>query len=186
MSDPADVTVVLKAWAGGDQAALDRLTPLVYNELHRLARLRMRHENPAHSMQPTALVNEAWLRLVDGAAVNWQDRAHFYAVSAQIMRRILVDAVRAKGAEKRGAGAAVFQLAESIDAMPDRGRDLVRLDDALDALAAFDARKAKVVELRFFGGLSVDETAAVLAISTQSVHRDWALARAWLLREMST
>jgi len=184
MTEGGEVTAVLKAWSAGDHAALERLTPMVYNELHRLARLRMRGENPGNSMQATALVNEAYLRLVDGAAVDWHDRAHFFAVSAQVMRRILVDAARAKASSKRGDGVAPFQLAESIDATPARGRDLVHLDDALDALAELDPRKAKIIELRFFGGLTVEETAEVLHVSVQTVHRDWKLARAWLLREM--
>ncbi len=187
MSDSGrDVTRLLQAWGAGDRGALDRLTPLVYRELHEIARRAMRREHPGGSLQPTALVNEAFLRMVAGADVRWQDRAHFFAISAQMMRRILVDAARARGAGKRGGSAVRFSLDEAIDAAPERDGELVALDDALEALAQFDERKAKVVELRFFGGLSVEETAAALGISPQSVLRDWKLARAWLLREMES
>ena len=178
-----DITGLLHAWGAGDRAALDRLTPLVEKELRDLARRAMRRERPG-TLQPTALVNEAFLRLVDATDVRWHDRAHFFAISAQTMRRILVDAARARGAGKRGGSAIRFRLDETIDAAPERDRELVALDDALAALAEFDERKARVVELRYFGGLSVEETAAVLGISTQSVLRDWKLARAWLLREL--
>lgn len=181
----ADVTRLLRAWGDGDQGALEQLTPVVYQELHRMAARYMRGENPGNSLQPTALVNEAYLRLVDVKGVRWQDRAHFFAVSAKTMRRILVDAARARGSGKRGGGALRLNLDESIDTMPDRDHTLAALDDALNALADFDPRKARVVEMRFFGGLSVEETAEVLKISPQSVMRDWKLARAWLLRELS-
>ena len=177
------ITQLLKAWSEGDQAALDQLAPLVYPELRRIARRYMQRENPGRTLQATALVNEAYLRLVDAAA-SWHDRAHFFAVSAQMMRRILVDAARARATARRGGQAARVDLVESMDASPARGRDLVALDDSLTALAAFDPRKARVVELRFFGGLSVEETAEVLRISPQSVLRDWKLANAWLLREL--
>jgi RNA polymerase sigma-70 factor (ECF subfamily) len=179
-----EITGLLKAWADGDNAALERLTPLVYEELRRIARRYMAKERAGNSMQATALVNEAFLRLVEIDKVRWQDRAHFFAVSAQMMRRILVDAARARGSEKRGGAVVKVDLNESIDAMPDRGSELVALDEALNALAQLDPRKAKVVEMRFFGGLSVDETAEVLKISGQSVMRDWKLARVWLMREM--
>jgi RNA polymerase sigma-70 factor (ECF subfamily) len=185
--DPAPsaaVTGLLKAWAGGDDAALDRLTPLVYAELRRIARRQMAQERPGNSLQATALVHEAFVRLVEGGNVRWQDRAHFFAISARLMRRILVDAARARGSAKRGGPVVKVNLNESIDAMPDRGNELVALDEALDALAKFDLRKAQVVEARFFGGLSVEETAEVLKISPRSVMRDWKLARAWLMREM--
>ena len=182
----AEITVLLKAWTGGDAAALDRLTPLVYGELRRMARRYMRKEGPGNTLQTTALVHEAFLRLVDGTEVRWQDRAHFFAVSAQLMRRILVDAARARGAGKRGGAAGKINLDESIDALPQRGTELIALDEALSALAQFDSRKARVVEMRFFAGLSVEETAEVLKISPQSVMRDWKLARAWLLRELSS
>ena len=150
-----------------------------------MAVARMARENPGNTLQATALVNEAYLRLVDVTGVNWQHRAHFFAVSAQMMRRILVDAARARASDKRGGGAARLNLDESIDGVPARDNQLVELDDALEALAKFDPRKAKVVEMRFFGGLGVEETAEVLKISPQSVLRDWKLARAWLLRELS-
>jgi len=145
----------------------------------------MQHEHPGITLQTTALVNEAYLRLVDVNGVSWEERAHFFAVSAQIMRRIMVDAARARGSRKRGGGMLRLNLIESIAALPDPGNQLVELDEALTALAEFDPRKAKVVEMRFFGGLSVEETAEVLKISPQSVMRDWKLARAWLTRELS-
>jgi len=182
---PSEVTGLLKAWAGGDRTALDRLTPMVYAELRRMAGRYMARERPGNSLQATALVNEAFLRLVEVDNVRWQDRAHFFAVSAQMMRRILVDAARARGSEKRGGAVVRVDLNESVDAIPDRGGELVALDEALDALAQLDPRKAKVVEMRFFGGLSVEETAEVLKISSQSVMRDWKLARAWLMRELA-
>jgi RNA polymerase sigma factor (TIGR02999 family) len=164
---------------------LERLAPLIYEELHRIAGHRMRREEPGNTLQTTALLNEAWLNLLGGAPVAWQDRAHFFAVASQIMRRILVDAARARHADKRSGGIVHFQLNESIDAAPPRDNELIALDDALTALAGFSPRQAGVVEMRFFGGLSVEETAAVLKISPQSVLRDWKLARAWLKREMS-
>ncbi len=182
---PAEVTRLLRAWGGGDGAALIQLTPMIYEELHRIAKRYMGRENPGATLQTTALLNEAYLKLVDVTGVSWQDRTHFFAVSAQIMRRILVDAARARGSQKRGGAAVRLELNESIDGVADRGEELVALDDALEALAQFDARKAKVVELRFFGGLSVEETAEALKISPQSVMRDWRLARAWLMREMA-
>jgi RNA polymerase sigma factor (TIGR02999 family) len=184
-SPTAEVTRLLQAWSGGDHAALDRLTPLVYAELRRMAGRYMQRENPGNTLQATALVNEAFLRLVDVTGVRWQDRAHFFAISAQMMRRILVDAARARGSGKRGGGAVRLDINESIDAPPQPDSRLVDLDEALESLAQFDARKAKVVELRFFGGLSVEDTAEVLKISPQSVMRDWKLARAWLMRELA-
>ncbi len=190
MSQTAEVTVLLRAWGQGDQDALEQLTPLVYKELHRVARRCMRNERAGNTLQTTALVNEAYLRLVDVKAARWQDRTHFFALSAQMMRRILVDAARARNSAKRGSGKrADHSAAIDLDAIPDvggqRGRELVALDDALNELAGFDPRKARVIELRFFGGLSVEETAEVLKISPQSVLRDWKLAKAWLLRAMS-
>lgn len=188
MSSPQDsidgITGLLKAWTGGDEQALERLTPLVYPELRRIARQYMRHENAGNTLQPTALVHEAYLRLVDANLAQWQDRAHFFAVCAQMMRRILVSAARKRTAEKRGGGGVVVELNESIDGAPMRDRQVIALDDSMNALAEFDSRKAKVVELRFFGGLSVQETANVLRTSEQTVLRDWKLARSWLAREM--
>jgi len=190
-SETADITVLLRAWRDGDRSALDRLTPLLYGELRRLACKFMQHERPEHTLQATALVNEAYLRLVDIRAVDWQDRAHFMAIAAQTMRRVLVDAARARTAEKRGGGMARVDGGANgvdLDGMPaagtDRAREVCALDEALDALAGMDPRRAKVIELRFFGGLTVEETAEVLQISPQSVMRDWRLARAWLTREL--
>ena len=184
VDSPAAITELLKAWGSGDGTAMERLTPIVYAELHRMARRSMEREHPGNTLQTTALVNEAWLRLVDGARVDWRDRAHFFAISAQVMRRILVDAARARQAGKRGGGVLRLDLKESLDAAPPQDRELIALDDALQALAQFDPRKCKVVEMRFFGGMSVEETAELLKISPQSVMRDWKLARAWLVREM--
>lgn len=185
MAPTPGITRILRAWGEGDEAALERLAPLVYDELHRIAARYMRHEEPGHTLQTTALVDQAWLRLLEGARVGWQDRAHFFAVSSQIMRRILVDAARARRTGKRCGEAHRFQLNESLDAAPSRDADLIALDDALEGLARFDRRKARVVEMRFFGGLSVDETAATLRVSPQTVMRDWKLARAWLSREIN-
>jgi RNA polymerase sigma factor (TIGR02999 family) len=183
--DQPPITQLLRAWAGGDQGALERLTPKIYAELRRMAHKCMRRETAGHTLRTTALVHEAYLRLVDVDNVRWQDRAHFFAVAAQMMRRILVDAARARGREKRGGNAQPFNLMDSIDAPVERSAELIALDDALHSLAQLDPRKAQVIEMRFFGGLSVEETAAVLNISPQSVLRDWRLARAWLTRELS-
>ena len=181
-----DVSTLLRAWSDGDQTALDKLTPLVYNELHRLARRYMKRERPGHSLQTTALVNEAYMRLVDYERMQWQNRAHFFAVSAQVMRRILVDHARRHNL-KRGGGVQHFSLEEASVAMVCGGQDagLVELDDKLNALAQIDPRKVQVVEMRFFSGLSVEETAEVLKISTVTVKRDWRAAKAWLYRELS-
>jgi RNA polymerase sigma-70 factor (ECF subfamily) len=184
LSPSGEVTVLLRSWAGGDAAALERLTPLIYDELRRRARRYMADQGPENTLQATALVNEAFLHLVRAENTPWQDRAHFFAVSAKVMRRILVDAARARGSERRGGAIVKVQLHESLDGIADPGRELVALDDALSALAQFDARQARVVEMRFFGGLTVEETAEVLKISGPSVKRDWKLARAWLAREM--
>jgi RNA polymerase sigma factor (TIGR02999 family) len=181
-----EITQLLRAWGGGDEAALKRLAPLVYQELHRLARRYMRQEGTGNTLQTTALVNEAYLRLAEAGGVNWQDRTHFFAVSAQMMRRILVDAARARRAEKRGGPAPRVNLDQVPDVAPSRGPDLVALDDALNELAKMDPRKVRVIELRFFGGLSVDETAEVLKTSPQTVMRDWKIAKAWLARELSS
>jgi len=186
-----EITALLKAWGNGDAAALDQLTPLVYDELRRLARRYMRNERAGNTLQTTALVNEAYLRLVDAKRVGWQDRVHFFAVSAQMMRRILVDAARARGSAKRGGQvkrvnhSTAFNLDEIPDVSTGRDRELVAIDDALNTLAEIDPRKARVIELRFFGGLSVEETAEILKISPQSVTRDWKLAKAWLMRELA-
>jgi len=180
----AEITLLLKAWNGGDQAAMDRLAPLISYELRRMARHYMRGERDGHTLQATALVNEAWLRLVDAAGVNWQDRAHFFAVSAQMMRRILVDSARARRSDKRGGPAPRVNLDDAPELGSSKDRELVALDDALKTLAKFDPRKARVIELRYFGGLSVEETAAVLKISEQTVMRDWKLSKSWLRLEM--
>ncbi len=183
--DRSGVTKLLRAWEGGDQQALERLTPLVYNELRRIARRYMARERPGRTLQATALVNEAYLRLVDAKEVGWRDRAHFFAISARTMRRILIESARARSYEKRGGGQERITLDGSLAIQGRPGPDLMALDDALNALAAMDPRRSQVVELRFFGGLSVEETAEVLKVSPETVHRDWKLARAWLLRELS-
>lgn len=178
------VTQLLVAWSQGEQGALEQLVPVVYAELRRIAHRYMNRERPGRTLQTTALVNEAYLRLIDASRVRWQDRAHFFAVSAQLMRRILVDFARSRRYLKRGGGAQKISFDEALFVSPGRGRDLVALDDALNALAVSDARKARVVELRFFVGLSVEETAEVLTVSPDTVLRDWSLAKAWLSREM--
>lgn len=178
------VTKLLQAWGRGQDAALDELLPLVHQELRRLARCYMFGERPGHTLQTTALVNEAYLRLVNSRQVNWQNRAHFFAISAQLMRRILVDSARARGYQKRGGGAPKVTLDEALIGPEEKGQELVALDDALKALSAVDPRKSRVVELRFFGGLGVKETAEVLKVSPDTVLRDWRLAKAWLAREM--
>jgi len=178
-----DLTGLLQAWRSGDASALEKLTPLVYAELRRLARHYMAGEKPGHQLQTTDLVHEAYLRLVDVRHFDWQNRAHFFAVSAGIMRRILVDSARSRHALKRNASAEV-SLDNVALVAPEPGPDLVALDQALDALAAVDQRKSKVVELRFFGGLTAEESAEVLAVSLETVVRDWRLAKMWLVREM--
>lgn len=178
-----DVSALLRAWTEGDRSALEKLTPIVYEELHRLARYYMSAERTGHSLQTTALVNEAYLRLTDYKRMRWENRAHFFAVSAQLMRRILVDHARRHNL-KRGAGVQHVSL-EDTGVVGERDEHLVALDEALHALAGFDFRKAQVVELRFFGGLSVEETAEVLKISPVTVMRDWNTAKAWLYRELS-
>jgi RNA polymerase sigma factor (TIGR02999 family) len=180
-----EVTELLRAWSGGDQAALEKLTPLVYEELHRAAHRYMAQERPGHTLQTTALVNEVYLRLVDIQKVTWQDRAHFFAVCARLMRRVLTDFARSRGYLKRGGDSPRVGLDEALVVSREPPVDLLALDDGLNALAAFDARKSQVVELRFFGGLSVDETAEVLKVSPKTVDRDWKLARLWLLEEMN-
>jgi RNA polymerase sigma-70 factor, ECF subfamily len=179
-----DVTGLLVQWGQGDQTALDQLIPLVESELHRIAMKCMAGERVGHSLQATALVNEAYLRLVDVKYVKWQDRQHFLAMAARIMRRVLIDAARRRGYQKRGGDAVTVPFDEGL-VVTAEPRDLVRLDDALNALAQVDERKSRVIELRFFGGLSVEETAAALQVSPDTVMRDWRLAKAWLLREMN-
>jgi RNA polymerase sigma factor (TIGR02999 family) len=179
-----EISRLLRAWSEGDQQALDSLTPIVYNELHRLARQYMRRERAGHSLQATALVNEAYLRLVDYKRMQWQNRAHFFAVSSQLMRRILVEHARRHNL-KRGAGLPHVSLEEAVVGGGGDGPDMVALDDALNELAKLDPRKVQVVEMRFFGGLSVEETAEVLKVSSVTVMRDWSTAKAWLYRELT-
>jgi RNA polymerase sigma factor (TIGR02999 family) len=180
----ADVTGLLLAWGRGDSAALNRLIPLVHEELRRIASRCMSRERRGNSLQPTALVNEAYLRLIDVQRVCWQDRAHFFAMSARLMRRVLVDAARAKASHKRGGGAQRVTFVEELAPDTAPTHDLIALDDALQALAEEDSRKSQVVEMRFFGGLTVEETAEALGVSRDTVIRDWQFAKNWLLREM--
>jgi RNA polymerase sigma-70 factor, ECF subfamily len=189
MHDPGggatpDVTELLHAWSEGDESALERLTPLVYSELHRVAHSYMNRERQDHTLQTTALVNEAYMRLVDAGRVRWDSRQHFVAISARLMRRVLVDFARSRSSQKRGSDSPVVGLDGPLNLGAAKSPDLVALDDALNSLAARDPRKAKVIELRFFGGLDVKETAEALGISEASVLRDWRLARAWLSREL--
>jgi len=181
---PADPTALLLAWNRGEPDALDALMPLVYEELRRLAGHYMKQERPGHSLQATALVNEAYLRLINVKQVPWQNRAHFFAMAARLMRRILVDAARSRTYDKRGGGAPVLSLDEALIIPNEPSHDFVALDDALTALAAVDQRKSQVVELRFFGGLTLEETAEALSISRDTVMRDWSMAKLWLLREL--
>jgi RNA polymerase sigma factor (TIGR02999 family) len=184
MPEPSQVTELLRAWSGGNEAALEQLLPLVEAELRRLARMYMARERRDHTLQTTALVNEAFVRLVDAKGLRWQDRSHFLGISARLMRRVLVDHARARGYQKRGGGAQRVTLTDALVITPEPSVDVIALDRALDALAAVDVRKAKVVELRFFGGLSVEETANVLHVSNDTIKRDWRLAKMWLLREL--
>jgi RNA polymerase sigma factor (TIGR02999 family) len=179
-----EVTMLLKAWNDGDPLAPEKLAPLIYAELRRLARRSMRRENPQHTLETGALINEAYMRLADWKNAKWENRAHFYGVAAQIMRRVLVDHARAHAYQKRGGGARPVSLDEAIVALPDRAPDLIALDEALERLAKLDPRKGKVVELRFFGGLSVEETAGVLNVSPFTVIRDWNFVKAWLSKEL--
>jgi RNA polymerase sigma-70 factor (ECF subfamily) len=180
----ADVTQLLLAWSQGDEGALKKLIPMVYRELRRLAHRYMSHERPGHTLQTTALIHEAYQRLIDTPHVGWHDRSHFMAVCAQLMRRILVDYARSRRYQKRGGDIQLVPLEEAALAPSNRARDLVALDEALTALAAVDARKAQVVEMRFFGGLTAEETAQVLKVSPDTVLRDWKMAKVWLLREL--
>ncbi len=179
-----DLTGLLQAWRSGDQAALNELVPLVYTELHRLAHFYMSRERSGHTLQTSALVNEAYLRLIDATGINWHDRAHFFAVSAKIIRQVLMQHARARHARKRGGANVKVELGDAFVPSPERDADLIALDDALKALAESDPREASIVEMRFFGGLSEAETADVLGISDRTVRREWDHARAWLLREL--
>ena len=179
-----EVTELLRAWSGGDEEALEKLTPLVYKELHRSARRYMAGERSSHTLQATALINEVYLRLIDARRMDWQNRAHFFAVCAQLMRRILTDFARSRRYQKRGGGAAHMPLDEALVVGSEADSELVELDEALKKLALLDERKSRVVELRFFGGLEVKETAEVLCVSPETVMRDWRLAKVWLIREL--
>jgi RNA polymerase sigma factor (TIGR02999 family) len=180
----SDVTGLLQAWRSGDEQALQQLIPLVHGELQRIAAHCLRGEGAGHSVQATVLVNEAFLRLVDVRRIDWQNRVHFLAMSARLMRRVLVDLARARRSEKRGGDLVRVTFDEALEPAPE-GQDVIRLDDALDALAAVDERKSRVVELRFFAGLTAEETAAALGVSSKTVLRDWEFAKAWLQREMT-
>jgi RNA polymerase sigma factor (TIGR02999 family) len=184
MTSQESITALLRAWRGGQHDALDRLVPLVYEELRRLAGRAMRHERTDHTLQTTALLHEAYLRML-GADVEWEDRAHFYAVAAQTMRRILVDHARGRGRDKRGGSGVRLPLEEDVAAAPSRSADVIALDEALSRLSSLDERKAKTVELHYFGGLTYDETARVLGISPATVDRELRLAKAWLYRELT-
>jgi len=184
MSPRSDATELLLAWSNGDGSAFDKLVPLVHHELRILAQRYMRHERPDHTLQATALVNEAYLRLIDVNRIQWQNRAHFLAVAAQTMRRILVEFARHRSRQKRGGDLVRVTIDDAREIAQEKGADLVALSDALSALATFDPRMSQVVELRFFGGLTVDETADVLNVSPETVMRDWKTAKAWLLREI--
>ena len=185
MVESAEVTVLLKAWSSGDQAALDRLASVVYKELRRIARRYMKNERPGNTLQTTGLVHEVYLRLVDVKHVDWQHRAQFFAISAQMMRRVLVDAARARGSNKRGGGAVKVNIDETAVLAPEPDASILALDDALEAFTRVAPRQAKVVELRYFGGLSEEEIVQVLGISPRTVRRDWDFAKAWLMRELN-
>jgi RNA polymerase sigma factor (TIGR02999 family) len=180
-----EITELLRGWNGGDQKALERIVEVAYPELRKIARRCLRRERPEHTIQATALVHEAYLRLFDIWQVRWEDRAHFFAIIAKVMRRILIEYARARGSSKRGGGVHRMNLDEALVISGEPDPEVVRLNDALEEMAKFDSRKAQVVEMRYFGGLTADEVAAVLGISRQSVNRDWSLAKAWLVREMT-
>lgn len=184
MTSGTDITALLVDWNNGDKSAIERLLPLVERELHRLAHSYMRREDPDHTLQTTALINETYLRLIDQRKVQWQNRAHFFGIAAQIMRRILLNYARDQNRKKRGAGAIHVSLSEAMVMSTKKDRELIALNDALTKLEAIDERKGKVVELRYFGGLTVPEVAEVLKVSEITVMRDWKFAKAWLLREM--
>src|SRR5215467_2224200 len=179
------ITELLKGWRGGDVAALDKLIPLVYDDLRRIAARQLRRERPNHTLQPTALVHEVFLKLIDQNRIQWQNRAQFFGIAAQLIRRILVDYLRAQHAEKRGGAAVTIALDEAVAEAGRPDLDLIRLDEALNSLAARDEQQSQVVVIRFFGGLSIEETAEVLGVSASTVKRDWLAAKAWLYREMS-
>jgi RNA polymerase sigma-70 factor, ECF subfamily len=182
---PQGVTQLLVDWRNGDEAAFAQLLPVVYDELHRIARRYMSRETASHTLQTTALINEAYLRLINQQNVDWQNRAHFFAVSARVMRGLLVDHARARAYEKRGGGAVQVSLNEELASTPELSLDVLGLDEALEQLAVVDARKSRIVELRFFGGLSVEETAEVLGVSAITIKREWLKAKAWLFREIN-
>jgi RNA polymerase sigma-70 factor (ECF subfamily) len=184
LSAAHEVTQLLVDWSNGNQAALEKLMPLVYEELHRLAHQYMNRERPGHTLQTSGLVNEAYLRLIDQREVQWQNRAHFFGIAAQLMRRILVDYARSRHYAKRGGDAQQVSFDEAVIVSPERATEVVALDEALNRLAVIDERKSQIVEFRFFGGLSIEETAEVLKVSPGTVMRDWTLARAWLRKEM--
>ena len=182
--DPSEITQLLNAWCKGDQDALEQLAPIVESELRRLARTYLSKEEAGHLLEPTALVNEAFLRLLDWSTLEWQSRAHFFAVAAKIMRRVLVNHAVARSRQKRGGAAILVSLTEAGIEPDHRSAEVIALDEALQSLASFDDRKSRIVELRFFAGLNAEETAQVLGISTRTVHREWDLARSWLFREL--
>lgn len=182
---PQNITVILQDWSRGNRAAADALIPLVYDELRRVAYNYLRRENGANTLQPTALVNEAYLKLIDISNVSWRDRAHFFAVASNVMRHILVDRARARHAEKRGGGVQTIILDDAVSFSQKTEIDLLALDEALEKLAALDERQARIVEIRFFGGLSVEETADVLELSTRTIKREWSFAKAWLHKTLS-
>jgi RNA polymerase sigma factor (TIGR02999 family) len=183
--DQQDITRLLLAWREGEESALDELMPIVYDQLKQLAAAYMRRQKPGHSLQTIDLVNEAYMRLIDSNRVNWQDRNHFYAIAAQIMRRLLVDSARKRNSQKRGGGRAQVTLDDNINATVGSDADFVALDDAMKLLAELNPRHSKIIELRYFGGLTEEQTAEVLGVSARTVRRDWTLARAWLYRELT-
>lgn len=182
---PEEVTRLLRDWRNGDREALDRLMPLVYDELRRIARRNLRRQAPGNTLQTTAVVNEAYLRLVDHDSIDWQNRTHFFAVAAQAMRFLLVDHARSQQAEKRGGAARHVELDGVAAITPERSKELIALDEALSRLAELDPRQSQIVELRYFGGLSLEETAEIIGVSVITVRREWAKAKAWLYRELS-
>jgi RNA polymerase sigma factor (TIGR02999 family) len=183
--DTQQITRLLLAWREGEPSALDRLMPMVYEELRRLASAYMRRQRPGHSLQTVDLVNEAYMRLVDSSRVNWQDRNHFYAIASQIMRRLLVDSARKRNSQKRGGGHAQITLDDNLEIAGGSGTDLVALDEAMKRLAVLNPRQSRIIELRYFGGLTEEETAEVLGVSSRTIRRDWTIARAWLFRELT-